>query len=177
MGLITHLTGKWIPIRDRHLGGGARTRCIDRCVKRSDALRTLSRQHHQGLSVALRLKRATPSTTRRAREAFLDFWEGEGRSHFRAEEEVLLPAFAAHAPADHEAVVRVLVEHVDIRRRSSKLARDGDPAAEELHELGERLAGHIRYEERVLFPLIEEALPGDELERLAAAVEEAEAAA
>ena len=155
----------------------SRAPCIDRCVKRSEALKALSRQHHQGLSVALQLKRVTRSTTRRAREDFLDFWAGEGRGHFRAEEEVLLPAFAAHAPADHDAVVRVLVEHVDLRRRSSALTRDGDPAPEELRELGERLASHIRYEERVLFPLIEEALPADELERLPAAIEEAEAAA
>jgi hemerythrin-like domain-containing protein len=144
-------------------------------VKRSDALKTLSRQHHHGLSVALRLRRATPDTARQAREAFLDFWASEGRSHFRAEEEVLLPAFAAHAPPDHEAIVRVLVEHVDLRRRSSELARARDSAPEGLR--GERLEGHIRHEERVLFALIEEALPGGEIERLAAALEEAQASA
>jgi Hemerythrin HHE cation binding domain len=148
--------------------------CIDKSVKRSDALLALSRQHHHGLFVAMRLKRATVDTAGQAREAFLDFWASEGRGHFRAEEEVLLPAFSAHAPPDHEAVVRVLVEHVDLRRRSSYLARDGDPMPEELRELGQRLEGHIRYEERVLFPLIEEALPEDELERLVAALEEAE---
>jgi iron-sulfur cluster repair protein YtfE (RIC family) len=144
-------------------------------VKRSDALKALSRQHHQGLVVAMRLKRATTDTAREAREAFLDFWASEGRDHFRAEEEVLLPAFAGHAPPDHEAVVRVLVEHVDLRRRSAQLAADSDPAQEELRELGERLEGHIRHEERVLFPLIEEALPEGELEQLVVSLEEAEA--
>jgi hemerythrin-like domain-containing protein len=144
-------------------------------VKRSDALKALSRQHHQGLSVALRLRRVTPDTAVQTREAFLDFWAREGRGHFRAEEEVLLPSFAAHARADHEAIVRVLVEHVDLRRRSSELERGDDQAPGELRELGERLERHIRHEERVLFPLIEEALPEDELERLVVALEEAEA--
>jgi iron-sulfur cluster repair protein YtfE (RIC family) len=144
-------------------------------VKRSDALKALSRQHHQGLVVAMRLKRATPETAPQARDAFLDFWASECRAHFRAEEEVLLPTFAAHASPGHEAVVRVLVEHVDLRRRSYQLARDGHPTPEELSELGERLERHIRHEERVVFPLIEEALPGNELERLVAALEEAEA--
>jgi hemerythrin-like domain-containing protein len=144
-------------------------------VKRSDALKALSRQHHQGLVVAMRLKRATMDTAPEAREAFLDFWASEGQGHFRAEEEVLLPAYAGHAPPDHEAVVRVLVEHVDLRRRSAQLAQEGDPTPEELRALGERLEGHIRHEERVLFPLIEDALPEDELERLVAALEEAEA--
>ena len=50
---------------------------------------------------------------------------------------------------------------------------DPDPAA--LRELGERLESHIRFEEPVLFPLIEEALPVDELERLGAAFALAEA--
>src|SRR5215211_4270603 len=113
----------------------------------------------------MRLKRSTPETALQAREAFLDFWTSECRGHFRAEEEVLLPTFAEHASPDHEAVVRVLVEHVDLRRRRYALVRDGDPRPE----------GHIRHEERVLFPLIEEALPEDELERLVAALEEAEA--
>jgi hypothetical protein len=89
----------------------------------------------------MRLKRATPETAPQARDAFLDFWASECRAHFRAEEEeVSLPTFAAHASPDHEAVVRVLVEHVDLRRRRSQLARDGHPTPEELSELGERLA-------------------------------------
>jgi iron-sulfur cluster repair protein YtfE (RIC family) len=45
----------------------------------------------------------------------------------------------------------------------------------ELHELGERLESHIRHEERVLFPMIEEALPMEELEQLATAVERVDA--
>ena len=52
-------------------------------------------------------------------------------------------------------------------------ARIPIPAA--LRELGERLESHIRFEERVLFPMIEEALPVDELERLGAAFARAEA--
>jgi iron-sulfur cluster repair protein YtfE (RIC family) len=72
-------------------------------------------------------------------------------------------------------VVRVLVEHVEIRRQASEVASGGDPGCAELRELGELLEGHIRHEERVLFPLIEDALPRDELRRLAVALEAAEA--
>jgi hemerythrin-like domain-containing protein len=139
-------------------------------MKRSTALTPLSHQHHTGLYVALQLKRATAATGDDARRAFLDFFAREGASHFRAEEDVLLPAYAGHAGADDPAIVRVLVEHVELRRRAGDLARSGsteDLAA--LHELGERLESHIRHEERVLFPAIEEALSGEELERLAAA--------
>jgi hypothetical protein len=86
-------------------------------MKRSEALAPLSRQHHRGLAAALKLKRAQASDAGEARAAFLEFWEAEGRDHFRIEEEILLPAYARHGEADHPAVVRVLVEHVDLRRR------------------------------------------------------------
>jgi hemerythrin-like domain-containing protein len=135
-------------------------------VKRSDALSPLSRQHHQGLFAALKLKRADAATAAEARAAFVEFWEREGRDHFRVEEELLLPAYARHGAHDHPAVVRVLVEHVDLRRRGGDVAASDDPDPDELRELGERLERHIRHEERVLFPLIEEALPADELARL-----------
>jgi hemerythrin-like domain-containing protein len=145
-------------------------------LKRSEALAPLSRDHHQGLFVALTLKRADAATAAQARAAFLEFFEHEGGAHFRAEEEVLLPAYARHGDPGRPEVVRMLVEHVELRRRAQDLAGATEPDVAQLHELGERLEGHIRHEERVLFPMIEEALPPDELERLAAAVERAEAA-
>jgi hemerythrin-like domain-containing protein len=138
-------------------------------MKRSDALAPLSRQHHQGLFAAMKLKRADAATAVDARAAFADFWEREGRVHFRLEEELLLPAFARHAQHDHPAVVRVLTEHVDLRRRGADVTASAESDLGALHELGERLEQHIRHEERVLFPLIEAALPAEELESLAQA--------
>ena len=144
-------------------------------MKRSEALRALSHQHHQGLFAALQLKRARRDTAAEARKVFLDFFEREGARHFRAEEELLLPAFARHTDVDDVAIVRVLTEHVDLRGRTQDLERSTDPDRAALRELGERLESHIRFEERVLFPMIEEALPVDELERLGAALARAEA--
>lgn len=142
-------------------------------MKRSDALTPLSHDHHHGLVVAQELRRASEQTAANAREAFLSFWHAEGRRHFRVEEDVLLPAFARHGPADHEAVVRVLVEHVDLRRLAASLQAQ-ELTVEGLRDLGERLAQHIRHEERTLFPLIEEALPEAELTALAQAIAVAE---
>jgi iron-sulfur cluster repair protein YtfE (RIC family) len=87
---------------------------------------------------------------------------------------LLLPAFARHTGADDPAIVRVLTEHVDLRRRGQDLEGSAHPDPATLRELGERLEDHIRFEERVLFPMIEEALPLDELERLGAAFARAE---
>lgn len=143
-------------------------------MKRSPALAPLSRDHHAGLFAAQQLKRADPATAAAARERFLSFWQQEGSKHFRIEEEVLLPGFARYESPDHEAVVRVLVDHVALRRMAADLEAEAEPALDRLHELGERLEGHIRHEERVLFPAIEQAMPEPELAELGEAVARAE---
>jgi iron-sulfur cluster repair protein YtfE (RIC family) len=142
-------------------------------MKRSDALAQLSRDHHQGLVVAQRLRRAEEPTAGPARNAFLAFWIEDGSRHFRIEEEILLPAFARHGSPQDEAVIRVLTEHVDLSRRAADIAAEPEPPIGLLRELGERLHGHIRHEERILFPLIEAALSDDELVELATAMEQA----
>jgi hemerythrin-like domain-containing protein len=146
----------------------AEVACRD--MKRSEALKGLSHQHHQGLFAALQLKRASPETAAEARKAFLDFFEREGAHHFRAEEELLLPAYARHTGFDEPGIVRVLTEHVDLRRRGQDVEASADPDPAALRELGELLERHIRFEERELFPMIEQALPDEELERLGAAL-------
>jgi hemerythrin-like domain-containing protein len=146
-------------------------------VKRSDALRSLSRDHHEALVVALRLRRATAETAIEARARFLAFWTAHGELHFRLEETTLLPAYAAHGDPYHPLVLGVLGDHVAIRQRAAGLAADPDAPLEALHELGQRLDDHVRREERELFPLIEEAMPEDELAALAAALSRAEAEA
>jgi len=141
-------------------------------MRRSEALASLSRDHHHGLVVAQRLRRATGESAADARAAFLDFWHHDGNLHFRVEEEVLLPRVAARVAPTDDAVVRVLTEHVEIRRRADALERSG-PAVDAQHELGAMLHDHIRHEERVLFPRIEAALSDEELSDLAVAVEAA----
>jgi hemerythrin-like domain-containing protein len=145
-------------------------------MKRSEALKVLSHQHHQGLFAALQLRRAGPETAAQARQAFLDFFEREGASHFRAEEELLLPAYARHTAYDKPEIVRVLTDHVDLRRRGQDLEANAHPDPSALRELGERLEAHIRFEERELFPMIESVLPDDELAQLGTAFARVEAA-
>lgn len=142
-------------------------------MKRSEALAILSRDHHRALVVAQQLTRADEAAAGPARERFLSFWEQEGRHHFQLEEELLLPAFAAHGDARHPLVLQVLGDHVSIRARAAAVALSVAPDAEALHELGAELAAHVRLEERQLFPVIEQAMPADELLALARALDQA----
>jgi hypothetical protein len=143
-------------------------------VKRDPALAALSRDHHQALVVARTLTRATASTAGETRSRFLDFWEHHGRVHFRVEEEVLLPAYARHGSAHHPAVAHVLCDHVAIRALADQVAADPNVALDVLAELGVELALHVRFEERELFWLIEQAMSAPALAALADAIEDAE---
>jgi hemerythrin-like domain-containing protein len=142
-------------------------------MKRHPALGELSRDHHQALYCAMRMNRATQDDLGEVRDDVLGFWSDHGARHFRIEEEILLPAFATRSDPGGEAVVRVLVDHVWIRERMDRLAA-GELDLAEVHELGERLEQHVRHEERVLFPLIEDALDRDALAALAQRITAAE---
>jgi hemerythrin-like domain-containing protein len=144
-------------------------------MKRDPALISLSRDHHRALSVAQRLRRATAETQTAVRDDALGFWTAAGRTHFRLEEEVLLPAYAAYGDAHHPLVARALCDHVAIRQRMADLADDASQPLASLHDLGVMLADHIRLEERQLFVLIEQTLPGEQLAAVGSALQHAEA--
>jgi hemerythrin-like domain-containing protein len=138
-------------------------------MKRHPVLQDLSRDHFFALQHAQRLRRAAGDAAGLAFDAFLHFWREHMVQHFREEEEVLLPLFTRRRAATDPAVVAVLVEHVDIARYAldadvrapEAAARRGAAAARELGDLIER---HVRHEENVLFPMVEEALSDRELD-------------
>lgn len=140
-------------------------------MKRAEALQPLSRDHLKALLAAKALREAGDADA--ARVAFLDFWRDLGAHHFRVEEEVLLPQWALYAEVDREAVERMLGEHLAIRREALRLVA-GEGSLEELHALGDLLHDHVRFEERRLFPAVEESLSEEQLAKLVPAVEEAE---
>jgi hemerythrin-like domain-containing protein len=146
-------------------------------MKRSQALASLSRDHHQALVVAQKLRRATDATAPQARETFLAYWTGHGRRHFRLEEELLFPAYAGYGDPHDPRVLRALGEHVMIRHRADALAASPTAALATLEQLGGELAAHVRLEEREVFPMIERLMPSDELDALAHKLDAAEATA
>ncbi|MBS1887391.1 MAG: hemerythrin domain-containing protein [Actinobacteria bacterium] len=142
-------------------------------MKRAKALKPLSREHLVALLAARKLRQADDPAA--AGREFLSFWEEHGRHHFRVEEEVLLPGWAAAAELDRPGVARMLEEHLAIRREAVR-AREGELTLPELHALGDLLHDHVRFEERELFVAAEAALGPTALARLAVAIEAAEAA-
>jgi hemerythrin-like domain-containing protein len=142
-------------------------------MKRHPSLHPLSQHHHFALIQALEMRRAAeaPGDKRaaavaRQAEKFVRFWHKTGRTHFREEEEVLLPAYARHTRLDKDAeVMKILADHAEIRAAVAdfemRIAAKNPIQAEELARLGKLLHDHVRLEENEVFPRIEKTL-GDE---------------
>jgi hemerythrin-like domain-containing protein len=133
-------------------------------MKRHPALAFLSRDHHHTLVIARRLRGATGSTMSEIVHDFREYWVTDERLHFRVEEELLLPTFAAYGDPSDPVIMRMLIDHILIRRDATRLG--AAPQLDLLRELGTRLTGHVRLEEHQIFPLIEETLPEHELAAL-----------
>ena len=142
-------------------------------MKRSEALASLSRDHHQALVVAQKLRRATDATALEARETFLAYWSRHGHRHFRLEEELLFPAYAGYGDPHDPLVLRALGQHAMIRHLAAALADVETALPASLEQLGAELAAHVRLEEREVFPLIERVMPTHELEAVAQQLESA----
>ena len=100
-----------------------------RARKRAQALVGLSRDHHQALKQAMELKRTRQETAQSTWRRFAEFWERQGNTHFIEEECELLPAYARVADPSHQAVVRMLLEHVLIRAKVAAIREQPEPLA------------------------------------------------
>jgi hemerythrin-like domain-containing protein len=110
--------------------------------------------------MAKRLREESPEDVT---EAFAVFWREYGVAHFRTEEQVLVPA--SGLPPEHEMIERLFREHREITEMADAVGPDSTP--DQLHDLGEALTAHVRFEERELFPLIESRLDDLQLDALA----------
>ncbi len=139
-------------------------------IKRHEALKPLSRHHMLGLHIGLKLSRAKTEESKLTLAEIIEetktFWHQGGEVHFREEEEIVLPVYAKYAKLDKQEVIEMLLEHVLIRSGMQSLIAN-ELTISEVRELGELLRTHIRKEERIIFPMIEKALPEAELKRLA----------
>ena len=142
-------------------------------MKRHPALIPLSRDHHDGLVQAVRLRRAAAGGDASARlsaaREFVEFFRNEERVHLRDEEEELFPLFLRHVGSQPAPLRQARLQHVQLEGLALTLeisVAAGIVERGRLDAVGELLDAHIRLEERQLFPLIEELVPDDELRRL-----------
>lgn len=129
-------------------------------MKRCPALRDLSNEHHQGLVLAKRAKRAAGTEgAQGVWQEIRDRFAAELEPHFRAEETGLLPALERVGQAG--LVRQTLDEHAELRRLI------GENNALAMAGFAELLERHIRFEERELFEAAQQELSIAELDKLA----------
>lgn len=128
-------------------------------IKRSKELAPLSREHHDGLLFAWKIKQGLANNT--AITTLVNytrwFWTNHIKPHFKDEEKALVK----YLPADNPLVKQMFKEHQQIRDLIISL--DKEPDANALQLLAEFLNNHIRFEERQLFNYAEQELTPEQL--------------
>lgn len=125
-------------------------------MQRDKNLYPLSHQHHNGLMAVLLLKKgiSKQADVKVMGDFILTAWNDELEEHFIAEEKVLEPSLL-HLPQVQELYNRMLSEHQQIREVIAGL-QQGKESIERIELFHVLLDKHIRFEERVLFPFVEE---------------------
>jgi iron-sulfur cluster repair protein YtfE (RIC family) len=129
--------------------------------RRHESLIPLSREHHYGLLVCLRIHRGIQnhqvdvSWLRERAEKVIRFFESDLKTHFGAEEEIVFPAMSG--VEDSKATIdRLVDEHRNLEGLVQRLRKARDPQlAPLLRKFADLLEAHIRTEERVFFPQYE----------------------
>lgn len=138
-------------------------------AKRHPSLVPLSRDHHDGLMLALRLRQGKKALLRDwshdpAWQAnyLVQFFRRHLVPHFEAEEEVLFPTMKKYVKESLTTVETLLNQHGEMKTRVEKLENPERMNLDvELKDFGDLLDQHIRIEENDLFPLFEESVPKD----------------
>ena len=131
-------------------------------IKRSKELAPLSREHHDGLLFAWKIKQGLANGT--SVETLCNytrwFWSNHIKPHFKDEEKVLIKFL----PEDNPLVQQMLKEHAQIRGLIISL--DNEPDSNSLQLLAEFISNHIRFEERELFAYAEKVLNPEQLQEI-----------
>lgn len=141
-------------------------------MKRIPQLQDLSRDHHRGLVLARKARRAAGSTDIPTIDQIwaevAHVFELELAPHFLIEESLIGTALAVRG--ERELVKRLTEEHKELR----VLVAPGHPRNKDnLKRFGDLLEQHIRFEERELFEVAQVRLSEDELAAVAEACHKA----
>ena len=136
-------------------------------MKRVAALRQLSDDHHQGLVLALKAKKAAAGKDALSVDAIwadvTQRFSAELEPHFQIEEQFLAPALLD--AGETQLIQRLEQEHAALRA----LLTSSDRSATSLEVFGRMLEQHIRFEERELFETAQRLLSSGALDTIATA--------
>jgi len=137
-------------------------------MKRHESLQPLSREHHHGLLLCWKIKTGLAKGIDAARiKKYSDwFYTNHIAPHFEAEENHVFPLLGK----EHPMVKKALGQHATLR----ELFKDQSNSKSNLQRISEELDNHIRFEEREMFPEIQEEISEEALAALGGAHNETE---
>lgn len=129
-------------------------------IHRNEALKPLSREHHQGLLLCWKIRTGFRKKIEVSHiKSYADwFYKNHLLPHFEVEEKYVFFILGN----DHELVKRALAEH----RKLKRLFKNENEVTKSLGLIEELLETHIRFEERVLFNEIQKIATQKELEEM-----------
>ena len=132
-------------------------------IRRNEYIKKLSKDHHAGLLFCWKIRQGLKHevATERIKRYASYFWSNHLAEHFKEEEAILF------SPLEDELIQKALDDHKQIKYQLDELLDDSTGDAKKgLMRLANLIDDHIRYEERKLFPHLEEVLTEKQLNEI-----------
>lgn len=133
-------------------------------IKRNKHILQLSKDHHFTLLFSWKIRQGLKYgvDTGRIKKYVQYFWSHDMQSHFREEEEILF------MPVKDDKVQKAIDDHKQIKAQIDKIFKplSEEEASRQLLLLAAAVDDHVRYEERELFPHLEQTLTEAQLETI-----------
>lgn len=129
-------------------------------IKRSEALKALSREHHYGLLLCWKIRNGFKKAVGPERIQLYTNWFFENylQPHFKEEEELIFPILGN----EHKLVKKAISEH----RRLKRLFNEKVDINKSLSLIEEELERHIRFEERILFNELQQLISKEQVDMI-----------
>ena len=141
-------------------------------MKRHTALIPLSRDHHVTLILSRLLRsdappyKGLPSDTTEKAQYALKHYQEELIEHFEQEEKIIPILTGSNLELD-SLLVQMKSEHQQLHNLFRSLELDREDLGVQLDRLGRSLENHVRKEDRLIFPLIQDICSEELLNQLA----------
>ena len=133
-------------------------------MKRNINLVELSSEHHDGLVIALRIKKALNNSIElQILVNYVNHLSDTLNNHFKQEEENLIQVKNISDKGE-VLLERMVDEHKQFNELINKINLKGNSLNDDLSNFSDLLNDHIRFEERDLFPYVEQVLNDEQLE-------------
>ncbi len=142
---------------------------INKKASRNENLYVFSHEHHHGLVFAVRLKKASQTDSVTLKKYITDFWDNALDNHFKKEEDLFL-----HLLTNKDLKKQFLEEHQVINSIVKDIQISNNSIVQKALELSEQLKLHVKFEEKQLFPWLQENLSVEELNKIGTSLNKVE---